>query len=417
MFTTHATLAALFALSSGQWIQPRIFDQPNLRAGNGRVAVDHPYFSWDPFVDGTTARINGVPTVELTYTRTGSMFCQQADGGGTILSADQPCIAQSGILLEGAATNAVPRSQEFDNAGWVRYNGGGGTAPVKTADYGTAPDGTNTADRLEVSATTAPSGYSAIRWEPNVGASGLRTGSVFVKGTASSGTIDLCQRNQANTGYKCDACSYTASAWTRCTTTESSAADLDFWIGHVNSTSSASDVLIWGAQVETGSVATSYTPTTSAAATRGAVTAANFAIDASSYSSGTFCYGVNVVSGASRSLLPFGQRGVGALIGESADFRFFTVSNAVKMSRAFVGNMSGGAASGSVLDGSRMTFEHLAGTDVQTTYGGVVGAGTLGGAVSTSGYTLKLFADTESQPYPYGFVSGVTFDPRPTRCR
>jgi hypothetical protein len=53
-----------------------------------------------------------------------------------------------GLLVEPGATNLALRSQEFDDAYWVKGVGGVALAPVVTANNQTAPDGTSTADTV-----------------------------------------------------------------------------------------------------------------------------------------------------------------------------------------------------------------------------------------------------------------------------
>ena len=50
-----------------------------------------------------------------------------------------------------APNNLFTFSQEFDNAAWGKTNAGTALLPVVTANAGTAPDGTTTADRVQLS--------------------------------------------------------------------------------------------------------------------------------------------------------------------------------------------------------------------------------------------------------------------------
>jgi len=50
-------------------------------------------------------------------------------------------------------TNIFLRSNEIDNASWAKGNSGGGILPVVTANYAISPDGTNNADRVQLSRT------------------------------------------------------------------------------------------------------------------------------------------------------------------------------------------------------------------------------------------------------------------------
>jgi hypothetical protein len=208
----------------------------------------------------------GQSYVDMTYTRTGSRFCAKADNTGSIVPANRPCISQSGYLSEAAATNLVLRSQEFENAIWLIEQTGG---PVtRTANYGLAPDSTKTAERFQFSATTSV-GQSDV-YIASLGTGTPHTFSFYVLSLAGDAVVPIYM----NTGApSLTYCSVNASTWTRCTRTGT---PVNAFVGfgnwsNVSGTSlPALDLLVWGAQGETGSVATSYVPTTSAAASRGA---------------------------------------------------------------------------------------------------------------------------------------------------
>lgn len=53
-----------------------------------------------------------------------------------------------GIRIESSVTNKILYSSQIDNAAWIKVFSGIASAPVVTANYGIAPDGTTTADRV-----------------------------------------------------------------------------------------------------------------------------------------------------------------------------------------------------------------------------------------------------------------------------
>lgn len=250
------------SIHEGAFYIDRELTPTQIAAIAGRVLADKP-----------KAVIDGTPSLPATYTRTGARFCSSSNGTGTILQNDRLCIARGGLLVEAAATNKVVRTQEFDNASWTKEGSGGASAPTVTQNAGTSPDGTLTAERVQFGTCVANPSSSALTQGTSAG---THIASIYLKGySGASGTVSLC----GYTGGDCTQCAFTGSAWTRCERPVSTATT--FVVGCVNNTAvypaslntGAADVLLWGAQFETGSaavtLATSYIPATSAAASHG----------------------------------------------------------------------------------------------------------------------------------------------------
>jgi hypothetical protein len=188
------------------------------------------------------------------------------------------------LLVEPAATNLLQRSEEFDNAYWTK------TETTASGNVGLAPDGTTTADLLTPNSTgtnriiqrafsaTLVSGTvytqsffvkaSGFQWVAVDGINGV-AGAWFdlingVIGTIAAGNTASIQSF--------------GNGWYRCSVTRTAASTSGFVVlrladadNSVTATASGSNgVLLWGAQLETGSVATSYIPTVAATATRNA---------------------------------------------------------------------------------------------------------------------------------------------------
>jgi len=196
-------------------------------------ATAKPYFP-------TTDRLN-VP--RLTY---------QNGGGGC-----------PSLLLEKQSTNIVSYSEQFDNVAYtVATNNGSLT---RTANYGFSPDGTQNADRLQMSITPATNNYSQLYQLLTVTSGQTYTWSVYIKSLSGTPTI----------GWAYDGSNWqnitVTTEWVRYTRTATATSiniNADFLLYHNIGTSSSADILVWGYQIEQSSYPTSYIPTTSSSATR-----------------------------------------------------------------------------------------------------------------------------------------------------
>jgi len=174
-----------------------------------------------------------------------------------------------GLLVEPGATNLALRSQEFDDAYWVKGVGGVALAPVVTANNQTAPDGTSTADTVVFSLNggTTTSDISQLEGGSFTYVSETRTQSVFARTTDGS-TVAMSfvhpdgavQRIIITPTYQRFALASTGSA-------TNGTLRIRLRGGGENTATTAS-IALWNWQFETGAVATSPIVTTGSTASR-----------------------------------------------------------------------------------------------------------------------------------------------------
>lgn len=193
------------------------------------------------------------------------------------------------ILVEPQRTNTLIYSEQLDNSNWVK------NSTTISANAATAPNGLQTADKL---ISSAVSGFHNIAITiPSKTASTPHTFSFYAK----AGEIVYClpNLNSAFSGTQLSALinltNGTASSisagltvnivpcsngWYRIALTATAAANTTAFNAIINTTNAAgsasftgngtSGIYVWGTQMEVGSYATSYIPTTSASVTRNA---------------------------------------------------------------------------------------------------------------------------------------------------
>jgi hypothetical protein len=178
------------------------------------------------------------------------------------------------LLVEPQRTNLIPYSSSFDNSAWLKDNNGSGSLPVITANYATAPDGTMSADRAQFSnigGSGAGANYSLLIYA-GLTLSATGTATIYLKSNTSSNQEVLVYW----AGGQGDVFEVTPE-WQRFTLSNLTATTSGFVFGtrggsgsFFNGGDEVLDILVWGAQLEAGSYATSYIPTTSASVTRNA---------------------------------------------------------------------------------------------------------------------------------------------------
>jgi len=254
-------------------------------------------------VGGATLNFNflsGPLDSRITFTRASTATFFNSSGVLTSASNDvarfdynPATLAPLGLLIEESRTNLLLRSEEFDNASWVKIRA------TVTVNATTAPTGTAVADKLvEDTSTNTHESYQSVTivantlhtatfylkaaertrakiWllngaissganaSVNLGAGTITAPNLFGTGSSASSSIT----NVGNGWYRCsiacivDAASTTARAYI----VLENAAGNDNYTGD-----GTSGLFVWGAQLEAGAFPTSYIPTTTTALTRAA---------------------------------------------------------------------------------------------------------------------------------------------------
>jgi hypothetical protein len=234
-------------------------------------------------------KLYAVKGADLDVTRATGANRINTSGANETMGANVPRIDYSGggcpsILVESQRTNINLYSEQFDNISWIKLSSN------VTSNATTAPDGTTTADKLIEDNTNA----NHLVQQVIVASNASYTFSVFAKKAErnwvvlrsvnasfqnvkawfniDAGTIGTLENgattkitNFSNGWYKLEMTipSYSTGFEFRIST--STGNGVDSYTG-----TTGNGVYLWGAQLEAGSYATSYIPTTSASVTRNA---------------------------------------------------------------------------------------------------------------------------------------------------
>jgi len=185
------------------------------------------------------------------------------DGSGDLVfsrASSATRVASNG-LIEKVRSNRFTYSQALANAAWLTTTDGG--TITKTANAGTAPDGTNTATRIQIGG----GGTYSLVYQNGVNPLGLVVISGYFK---RYGSTNQTFRLFGDNGSALSATLTATDTWQRFSyvmTASSTGAD---GIA-ADASNNAYDILVWGMQIESGDVATDYIATTTAAVSVGPV--------------------------------------------------------------------------------------------------------------------------------------------------
>jgi hypothetical protein len=148
-----------------------------------------------------------------------------------------------------ARVNLLTYSEQFDNAAWQKLAGGTGVAPVVTQNYGTAPDGTSTADRVQFDLGATPSSATSRLFQNPGGTANSQA--IWLKTT--DGTTKTLYFPNASPSFK----SITVTGtWTRFTG-DFNGPQFQFGLtgpsgsggAGIIQTDTTADILVWGADL------------------------------------------------------------------------------------------------------------------------------------------------------------------------
>lgn len=277
-------LAIALALAAGAYPHSRRALQPNLAKG-AAAAVPSVVFQFLPTLPSlsgqcTGAALTGTRGETITFTRSGAQTCSKSDGTVVKLTSNQPAVEANGLHVEPAGTNGALQSEAYNNAAWTAQSG-----ITVTADQAVAPDGTTTMDKV-VSTNSGNALVSSLSVSVPSGTTFVHSayvqGNMSLNASCSAGTnasACACVRSDGGScsttrlSTFCSAFAATGSTTVRLEARLTCASAVTSVFPSVTAgqlTVSTGTGFVWGSQMESGTFASSYIPTTTTAVARNA---------------------------------------------------------------------------------------------------------------------------------------------------
>ncbi len=179
-------------------------------------------------------------------------------GDLTFTRASDATRTNSAGVIERTPWNLVTWSEQFDNAAWSKNTGGTSTVTV-TANAGIAPNGTNTAERIQL--TRDALGFAQVTQTVGALANQSYTFSVYLKSLSGTPRVMFGSFGGTNAQTAVLTNEWVRYTWTATAPSTSAFAMLMIW-GGIASTSLSADFLAWGYQLVEGTDAKPYFATT-----------------------------------------------------------------------------------------------------------------------------------------------------------
>ena len=281
-----------YVVGSGHGRRTQGVNRFGVRAGNGfaRSSFFVDFYDLGAGVVNTTAGRGGVsPTFTRATTATtvlsNGLIASVATGVARSYY-DPTTLEYLGYLAEGARTNVLTKSEEFDDAVWTTV-----TNVTVGANVAVAPDGTSTADSLTDDATNGAhrilQAYTFAAAAHSLSCFFKRSTHTWIQLVGNDGTVTFAANFDLANGVVGQTINSTSeikeypNGWYRCTAKIAAGAG---GLGNIQIAMLSGDtgaaapsyagtgttLYLWGIQLEAASFASSYIPTTTAAVTRNA---------------------------------------------------------------------------------------------------------------------------------------------------